>query len=190
MILSSAGPSKVVEDYANAVTARNGRAIFDQALFPQSGRGGSLNSAYLSWAAIDGKKWKADVSWKTNSNEAVLTVSFDDASSIKPISVELKADQFTKFGLFRSYENWRIVTYAPVISIDTDQMNPADEIYINGTSIGDVRAFNVQNPFGSLVVIPGEYTIGLMDNKSGNMKSVTKTCYATNDCSVSITNFS
>ena len=190
MILSSAGPSKVVEDYANAVTARNGRAIFDPNLFPQSGRGGSLNSAYLSWAAIDGKKWKADVSWKTNSNVAVLNLSFEGATSVTPISVEIKADKFTKFGLFKSYENWRITTYAPVISIDTDQMNPADELIINGTSIGDVRAFNVQNPFGSLVVIPGEYTIGLMDSKSGDIKSVTKTCYTTNDCSVSITNFS
>jgi hypothetical protein len=189
MILSGAGPSKVVEDYANAVKARNGRALFDQNLFPQSGRNGYVKSDYLSWNDIDGKKWKADVSWKTNSNVAVLSLSFEGATNVEPIKVNLKATQFTKFGLFKSYENWQVISFAPVITIDTDQMNPRDDLFINGALIADVESFNVGYR-GSMVVIPGKYTIELKDYKSGNIKSVTKICYEKSDCSLSNTNFS
>ena len=183
IILSNSGPTEIVKEYSNAISSRNGRAIYDEKLFPQSGRSGSLATFYSNWPAIDGKTWRTSVDWKTSSNLATMSLEFE-GTNLDPILVELKADQFTKYGLFRAYENWRIVSYAPVLYIDTRNLQADDELYINGNSYGDVRSFEIGNPLGTLVVLPGPYIIGLGEN--GNIRSSrTLWCFPKQTCSFS-----
>ena len=75
-----------------------------------------------------------------------------------------------------------------MLYIDTQNLDAKDEIFINGNSLGSVETFDVGYPSGTIILLPGKYSIGLGSN--GKVRTTqTLLCYREQDCKIDVNSF-